>query len=343
MNSAQALAGELCPDVYFTEGYGRAAAILRDGTWDSVRLDERVLVPYVVNQLGDGRCDAISPFGFSGIYVAPRTTAGELAAFWADTKRGWRAQGIVAMYFRFSPLDPSSLEAVRTLDGLSLVQRNETVTIHVGDGLAAVWDGLKASCRSRIRKAEKVGLSSGLREATTADLAPDSPFRTLYAETMRRVGAPDFIFADAFYTALLDGLGPNLLLAQVWTPDREVVAAALVLAHRERVHYHLAGSDLSAGSGCANNLLIWAILRWAAESGRSTMHFGGGIRPGDSLFRFKSTFGGTKTPVWHGSAIVDQPSYDVLVAQRAAALGMSTQELRDRGYFPAYRYGAALI
>jgi len=343
MSGAPALAGELCPDVYFTPGYGAAAAILRDGQWDCVRLDDRILVPYVVNELGDGLRDAISPYGFSGIHVAPGTTAEDLAHFWTDTRRRWREQGIVAVYFRFSPLDPSSLNAARTLDGLSLVRRNDTVTIHVGDGLPAVWDGLKSSCRSRIRKAEKVGLSASVAEATVADLAAGSPFRTLYAETMGRVGAPDFIFADAYYTALRDGLGLDLLLARVRTGDGEVVAAALVLAHRERVHYHLAGSDLSAGSGCANNLLVWAILRWAAENGRSTMHFGGGIRPDDSLFRFKSTFGGTRTPVWHGSVVVDQPAYDVLVARRAAALGLSTQELRDRGYFPAYRYGAGLI
>lgn len=339
----RALPDQLCPDVYFTEGYGTAAALLRGGQWHCARLDDRVLVPYVLNPLGDGKADAISPFGFSGIYVAPHCSAEDLARFWADVRQRWRARGIVTMYFRFSPLDLSSTNAVRGLDGLSLAQRNETVTIPVGHGLDALWDDLKGTCRSRIRKARRVGLSARVREATVEDLRPDGPFRSLYAQTMHRVGAPDYIFTDAYYTALRNGVGSNLMLAEVREPDGRVVAVALVLVHRERVHYHLAGSDRSAGSGCANNLLIWAILQWAAENGRSVMHFGGGVRPGDTLFRFKSTFGGVRTPVWHGSAVIDGPAYDALVSQRAAALRMSAHELRDCGYFPAYRYGAGLI
>ncbi|GAA4685180.1 GNAT family N-acetyltransferase [Phytohabitans rumicis] len=339
----RALPAELCPDVYFTEGYGAAAALLRGGQWHSVRLDDRILVPYVLNPLGNGKCDATSPFGFSGVYVAPDCPAEDLALFWADAKRRWRAQGMVAMYLRFSPLDPASTDAVRALDGLSLAYRNETITIQLGDGLGAVWDGLKGACRSAIRKAQSVGLSACVRAATVEDLLEESPFRTLYAQTMHRVGAPDYIFADAYYTALLNGVGSNLMVAQVREPEGEVVAAALVLVHRERVHYHLAGSDRSAGSGCANNLLIWAMLQWAAENGRSVMHLGGGVRPGDTLFRFKSAFGGMRASVWHGSAVIDEPAYEALVGQRAATLRMAAQELRDCGYFPAYRYGAGLI
>lgn len=339
-----ALPDERCPDVYFTEGYGAAAALLRGGEWHSVRWDDRAVVPYVLNQLGNGKCDAASPFGFSGMYVAPHCPAKDLARFWADVRKWWRAQGLVAMYFRFSPLDPTSAKAVRALDGVSLAQRNETITIHVGNGLAEVWDNLKSPCRSRIRKAQRVGLSACVRRASAEDLHGGSPFRTLYAQTMHRVGAaPDYVFADAYYTALRNGVGSNLMIAQVREPDGEVVAAALVLVHRERVHYHLAGSDKSAGAGCANNLLIWAILQWAVENGRSVMHFGGGVRPGDTLFRFKSTFGGTRTPVWHGSAVIDQPAYDALVGERATTLRMSAQELHECGYFPAYRHGAGLI
>jgi len=338
------LPDERCPDVYFTEGYGAAAALLRGGQWHCVRRDDRAMVPYVLNRLGNGKYDAVSPFGFSGVYVAPHCSAKELARFWADVRQWWQAQGVIAMYFRFSPLDPASTDAVRALDGVSLAQRNETITIPVGNGPADLWDNLKSSCRSRIRKAQRLGLSACLRRARADDLHRASPFRTLYAQTMHRVGAaPDYVFTDAYYTALLNGVGSNLMLAQVREPAGEVVAAALVLTHRERVHYHLAGSDKSAGAGCANNLLIWAILRWAAESGRSVMHFGGGVRPGDTLFRFKSTFGGTTTPVWHGSAVIDEPAYDALVGEHAATLRMSARELRECGYFPAYRYGAGLI
>lgn len=341
---SRALPDELCPDVYFTEGYGAAAALLRGGQWHCVRWEDRVIVPYVLNRLGNGRCDAVSPFGFSGIHVAAHCRAKDLALFWADVRQWWRAQGVVAVYFRFSPLDPESTNAVRALDGLSLAQRNETITIQVGRGLGEVWDNLKSPCRSRVRKAQRVGLSARVRPATADDLHGESPFRTLYAQTMHRVGAePGYVFADAYYQALLNGVGSNLMLAQVREPDGKVVAAALVLVHRERVHYHLAGSDRSAGAGCANNLLIWTILQWAADDGRSVMHFGGGVRPGDTLFRFKSTFGGTRTPVWHGSAVIDEPAYAELVREHSATLRMPPQKLRECGYFPAYRYGAGLI
>lgn len=334
----------MSPDVYFTAGYGAAAALLRGGQWHSARWDDRIVVPYVLNDLGNGKADAVSPFGFSGAFVDPECSAEDVAWFWAQLRQSWRSRGVVAMYFRFSPLDLGSVNAFRALEGVSLRQRNETITIHVGNGPAEVWANLKSACRNKIRKAQKAGLFASIRPATAPDLLPGSPFRTLYEQTMHRVGAaPGYFFSNDYFTALLDGVGTNLMLAQVWQPDGQTVAASLVLVHRERVHYHLAGSDKATAAGCAINLLVWTILRWAAESGRSVVHLGGGVRPGDSLFRFKAAFGGTTTPVWHGSTVIDESAYGSLVGEHAARLRMSAQELRDCGYFPAYRYGTGLI
>jgi lipid II:glycine glycyltransferase (peptidoglycan interpeptide bridge formation enzyme) len=116
-----------------------------------------------------------------------------------------------------------------------------------------------------------------------------------------------------------------------------VVAASLVFRHRERAHYHLAGSAPEALRQGANNLLLWTILRWAAEAGCAVVHLGGGVRPDDGLFTFKRSLGGTRTAFWTGAVVPRPDRYQALLAARAGELGRSVDELRNTGFFPAYR------
>ncbi|GAA4465194.1 GNAT family N-acetyltransferase [Phytohabitans houttuyneae] len=342
------LSGELpdadCPDTYFTAGYGRASATARGGDWHCLRWRDELLLPYVVNAVHDGLYDAASPYGYSGIHVAPGRGGGDLARFWKQVKEEWRDRRIVAMFFRFSPLDLDSLHAVAALDDIVLTRRGDTIAVKVDEGLDALWDGLRSSCRRQVGKARRAGLTARARPAVPHDVMPGAPFRTLYEQTMRRVGsAAAYLFDDDYYQALVAGLGAGLVIVEVADADGRIVAASLVFAHRDRVHYHLAGSDgTSAALGC-NNLLLWTILSWAAESDRGWVHFGGGLRPDDSLFRFKETFGGCRKQFWTGAAVLDPVAYDRLVRERAAAAGSTATQLKDSGYFPAYRFGVGLV
>lgn len=327
------------PDVYFTPGYGRAAASTKLGRWQSIQWEDRVRLPYVVSASGDNVCDAISPYGYSGIYVAPACTPGDLALFWKLACERLRAEGVVAVFLRFSPLDDASRECAASLEGIRMTRRGDTVMVPVRHGADAVWTAMEGRARTAIRKAEKVGLVGDIRPAVPADLGPEAPFRNLYEETMRRVkSAPGYLFDDRYYQSLLSGLGDDLMIATVRQPDGAAVAASLVMAHRDRVHYHLSGSVTEGSRSGANNLLLWTILRWAAADGRSTVHLGGGLAYDDGLFRFKRSYGGSRTQFWTGAVVLDRSPYERLVERRAAELVISVAELQGTGYFPAYRF-----
>ncbi|RKR91328.1 acetyltransferase (GNAT) family protein [Micromonospora pisi] len=341
-DSAAALIDPECPDVYHTAGYGRAAASTEPGTWQLAHSTHRILVPYVVRRLDDGTgaSDAVSPYGYSGIHVGPGTTPTELARFWDRAVHHWRDQAMVTLFLRFSPLDPQSVDAVRHLGTIDLTRRADTITVPVDQGSTAIWAGMEGRSRTAIRKARNAGLEGGIRAAGIDDVAAGSPFRKLYEQTMVRVGsAPGYHFPEVYYRTLVDGLGKALLIAEVRDPGGTVVAAALVLRHRDRAHYHLAGSDPRSVREGANNLLLWTILEWAAENGCALVHLGGGVRADDGLFQFKRSFGGIRTPFWTGAVVLDPGRYAALLGTHARNLGRTVEELRETGYFPGYRLG----
>jgi hypothetical protein len=318
-----ALTDPACPDVYYTAGYGRAAAIAETGVWQLAHREDRILLPYLLRDAG-GAVDAISPYGYSGLWLAPGVSRADLARFWALALDGWRERGVVSLFLRFSPLDPGAVDAVRELAAVELVHRTDTVTVPVGHGSSQVWDGMQGRARTMIRKARNAGLEGQLRPAGPDDVVAGSAFRRLYEQTMLRVGsAPGYLFPEPYYRRLADGLDKNLLVAEV--------------RDRDRAHYHLAGSEPQHARLGANNLLVWTILQWATQSGCARVHLGGGMRPDDGLFTFKRSFGGARTAYWTGSVVIDQPGYDALLAARARSLGTSVARLRETTYFPAYR------
>jgi serine/alanine adding enzyme len=328
-----------CPDVYFTAGYGTAAASTKHGRWEALHYEDRFLVPYVVTEVDDGHLDAASPYGYSGIHVAPGSTEHDIATFWRLVQDHWRDTGLVAMFFRFSPFAPAV-----PLEGVRLRHSGDTITVPLDGDIDALWSGMEGRSRTAIRKARTLGYEAAIRPARPADVHSGSPFRTLYEQTMSRVGSlAGYVFGDAYYAKLLDGLGPCLLVTEVRDPGGTVCATALMMRHFDRVHYHLAGSAPEGTRHGANNLLLWTVIEWATRTGARLLHLGGGVRGEDSLFKFKRSFGGHRTEFWTGSTIVDEREYLSLVERRAVACGQSVDELLDTGYFPAYRVGSELV
>ena len=329
-----------CPDVYFTSGYGIAAASGEAGRWQVAYRRDRIIVPYLLRTVDSATLDAASPYGYSGIHVAAGCPRAELDRFWSRALDHWRALGVVSLFLRFSPLDQSSVAAALGLRSVRMTRRADTITVDVTGGPDAIWNRMAGRSRTAIRKARNTGLEANLRPAGADDVTAGSAFRRLYEQTMARVAStPDYLFPDVYYRRLADGLDKALSIVEVRGPAGDVVASALVLRHRDRAHYHLAGSDPAAARDGANNLLVWTILRWAAESGCAVAHLGGGVRPDDGLFRFKCSFGGRPTPFWTGAVVVDPARYEALLAARAAVLGRDVSRLRESGYFPAYRAG----
>lgn len=330
-----------CPDVYFTRGYGSAAAEAEDAIWRMTHCDEDVLAPFLQRRIDEQWADGISPYGYAGIHFGPSHDGRTAQRLWPQLIDCWREAGLVSLFLRFSPLDARSAEFARELPGLNFSWQGESVVVPVDQGPDAVWKQLAGRARTAIRKAERTGLTAEVRFVDPTDLGRSSSFRQLYEQTMTRLGSnAKYFFPDSYYRALLDGLGKNLLVAEVRDEVGAEVASALVMRHGELSHYHLAGSAAEAGRLGANNLLVWSILRWSAENGCRRVHLGGGIsaRDDDRLLVFKRSFGGTRAPFWTASLVLNDDAYELLVKAAATRCSRSASMLHASGWFPAYRF-----
>lgn len=327
--------GLTSPDLYFTPGYGRAASVTDNGEWVLLEaFNGAWQVPLILRTLADGSRDAISPYGYSGVYASPALSSSQVQQAWAATVTSLRECGVISMVLRHSPLVPQAAD----LPGLrSIVSGHPTVVLEPADSDSA-WRGMAGTCRTRIRKAIKNGYTGAVRPTTARDLAPDGDFRSLYEWTMERLkAAPAYFFNGDYYGELLDGLGSNLLVVEVQDGPGTVVSAALLMRHGERLHYHLAGSNVDGMQMGSNNLMLWTAMDYAAVQGLRQFHLGGGLQGRDDLFRFKSKFGGREGEYAVSGLVVDDVPYQAHTRDRARESDVSTEALLASNYFPAYR------
>jgi hypothetical protein len=95
------------PDVYFLPGYGRAASVADGGEWVLLEtFDGSWQVPLILRTLVDGAKDAISPYGYSGLYASPSLSSAQVQEAWSATVSCLRKLGVISALIRHSPLVP---------------------------------------------------------------------------------------------------------------------------------------------------------------------------------------------------------------------------------------------
>jgi hypothetical protein len=323
------------PDVYFTPGYGRAASVVHGGEWILLEtFDGAWQVPLIVRTLVSGTKDAISPYGYSGVYAAPSLTSAQLQAAWSATVARLQELGVISVLLRHSPL----VHQAADLPGLrSIISGHPTIVLESVDEDSA-WSEMKGDCRTKIRKARKNGYAGEVRPASREDLTTGGAFRKLYEETMQRLGAaPPFFFGDEYYEKLLDGLGANLLIADVRDKDGTVGSSSLLMRDSERMHGHLEGSSRDDARMGSNNLMVWTATEYAINQGLRQFHLGGGLHARDSLYMFKRSFGGRELEYAVSGLIVDDELYQAQVESHAKESNTTADGLFATKFFPAYR------
>lgn len=321
-------------DVYFDPGYGRAAAHTEGGTLETLELRDGLWVfPLVVRELPSGRRDAVSPYGYSGVYADPRLAPDEVEALWRETRSILSSEGVVSVFVRPSPLVPQApvpSDAIRVGDGHT--------TYYVPClGYDKNWDSYAGRARTTVRRHRKLGGTCSMTPVSAAELAAGSVFRELYETTMRKVSATDYyLFDDEYHARLSEGLGDHLSMAIAHGPGGEPHAAALFLRGDEHLHYHLSGSSPEGLKASATSVILDEAIRHANETGLSGVHLGGGVRPGDSLSKFKQSFGGREREFYVYGLIVDDEAYRDETACRELGAG-DPHTGAVSGFFPAYR------
>ncbi|MFF1571169.1 GNAT family N-acetyltransferase [Leifsonia sp. NPDC058292] len=328
------------PSVYFSYEYG-TAGLSGGASWVCLHDETGAWqLPVILAPIGEsGRYEATSPYGYTGIRISPSVSPDDSVALWAEAVERLREIGVVSLFLRFAPFDPVSAERSGVLDGIALRHASHTVLVPT-IAEEQVWSGMRGRARTSVRKAKASGLTARFEAVRPHHVAPGSPFRRLYAETMDRVGAAShYHFTDEYFESLASDLCDELYIASVDDASGDTVAASLVLADSRTMHYHLSGSTPAGARAGANNLLIWHILTSAIAHGRGQVHLGGGVTPNDSLFAFKSAFGGDVVPFFVGSSVIDPVAYGDLVRLRAEELGTPAARLLESDYFPAFRAG----
>ncbi len=332
------------PDVYFSPGYGQAAATMDEGTWEvAIGNGGQFLYPYIkrpVEVLADEtqRYDIASPYGYAGVWATATTTAEEWTEFRDRFRELSRARGCIAEFLRLGSIVPGRDQLLASDSSLDAFPFNSTVSVQLNDGYDAYWKNSDGRSRTAIRKAKRLGYQAQMRTAQLEDLKQGSPFRRLYESTMARLEArKSYYFSDEYYFSLFSALGDRLLIGEVHDASKSVGSSALFMSWNGTLHYHLAGSERDAARDGANNLLIDAAVEWAIERNHSSLHLGGGTSDNDGLFRFKASFGGSRLEFWLARSVLNQEEYNRLTEVRAQALSLPATSLIERGFFPAYR------
>ncbi|MCP9001243.1 GNAT family N-acetyltransferase [Pseudarthrobacter sp. RMG13] len=331
---------ELAPSIYAEEAYGRALTAGSNRTW-SVIADSRNLwqMPVVLSPILQGGHEASSPYGYSGIFADRSLSVVQVAEYWEQTLQLLRGSGVVSLFLRFPSfaypgLGIDAFKGLKQLE-LELVSKTIEVATPTPD---KVWSGLSGRARTATRKALKLGMTAEVSRASELTLGANSVFRDLYETTMNRIGASDHhIYGDAYYSTLLARMSEKIYVVNVTTHEGKPAASAIMLLDSSVVHYHLSGSDPEEARNGANNLLLWTILEWTSRREFQSVHLGGGLTDGDSLFDFKNSFGGSSREFWIGRAVIDEERYSTLARIHAESLGTTLTHLKASGFFPIFR------
>ena len=187
--------------------------------------------------------------------------------------------GRIEIRERGLPLDEAS---VREPDP-ELPGEKVSMLVDLPDTPEALFDGFRAKLRSQIRKAGKNGL------AASVETGPDAieAFYPVFAANMRRLGSP--VHSKAWFQALREGFGEQLLVGLVRLEDR-VVAAGIVLVQGRQACIPWASTLARYNHLAPNMLLYWQCLSESTRLGCPQFDFGRSTL-GEGTYRFKRQWG----------------------------------------------------
>ena len=153
-------------------------------------------------------------------------------------------------------------------------------------GPEALVSNFSSSVQRAVRKAQRSGLSLSIQSSPDAM----AQFYKLHVRTRRRHGAPPQprSFFSNIQRHLLDvGYGFIVLVECQKGP----IAAAMFLKLGRHAVYKFGASDERLQELRANNLAMFEGIKYLAEGGAETLHFGRTDKENDGLRRFKLSWG----------------------------------------------------
>jgi hypothetical protein len=145
---------------------------------------------------------------------------------------------------------------------------------------------LKSCARRALRKAERSGLSVEVARTREAVLE----FYLLHVRTRRRHGLPPQ--PVSFFLNIHDEvIKPGMGFVVVARSGARPIAAAVFFQFAKKAVYKFGASDKRLQELRGNNLTMWEGIRFLAQNGAESLHFGRTSLENDGLRRFKLTWG----------------------------------------------------
>lgn len=273
--------------------------------------------------------DALSPWYHAGPTMklddqrVQSTLAREfLSAFHDYCKK----ERIVSEFVRFYPV----IENHKAFSGLlDMRKAGDVVILDLNGAPDAILRTFSKECRKNIRKASR----SGVEVFFSRRNEDIGVFHEIYSESMRRKGAKTFYnFSYQFLVDLL-GLLEGAAMMFFAAIGETIVVGDIVLYKYGIAEDYLRGFDSSYSQMRPNNMLVYVIAQWCKEQGNKLLNLGGGLAPGDELFRFKSGFSKATREYFVSGVVHDSETYQLLCKQMKA----HGNTAKNTEYFPAYR------
>lgn len=235
--------------------------------------------------------------------------------------------GIVAEFAHLHPWE-DNLSLLHT-SGLQFDR--EIVYVDLTMPLERMWpESFSHACRKNIRRAQR----ENVRVYPARTAADVQEFHRIYLDTMdRNLAAEHYYFPLSYFTDLLNALPDNTLMLLAEYKDR-VVAGTLYMHDDQNMYSYLGGADHEFQQVRPTNAVVYEAIRWGQAHGKQRLILGGGYRPDDGIFRFKSSFSPLRAN-FHTYRWIHLPdAYEQLCQAWAAYYAAPLKETR---FFPLYR------
>ena len=159
-------------------------------------------------------------------------------------------------------------------------------------GPEALISNFSSSVQRAVRKAQRSGLSVSIQTGPDAM----AQFYKLHVRTRRRHGAPPqprSFFINVQRHLISSGFGFIVLVEC----QRGAIAAAMFLKLGRHAVYKFGASDERVQALRGNNLAMFEGIKYLAEEGAETLHFGRTDKENEGLRRFKLSWGATEEEI----------------------------------------------
>ncbi len=288
--------------------------------------------------------DIISPYGYPGMLVS---AAGQNPIFiekcLQKVSEYWYQKNICSAFLRLHPILNSYIDRAvgdrhefghAIESSMRLQQRGDVVICDLASDLETIWKQIRSSHRTKINKLTRKGF---IAKMVPVDRYLDL-FIDIYRETMNRVHAnQSYYFTKDYFEQLLEVLGDGAQICVVET-DGQIIAASLITEFSGIVQYHLGGTRTEFLPSSPMTLIFDYVIKWAKQRNNRYFNLGGGLSgERDSLYHFKIGFSDYTQSFATLETIVNPQLYQQLTARKAELLGLTTAELHNTSFFPAYR------